>query len=389
MTRAAPHSPSAGKPLPQLDALRGVAILAVFVQHLGDRFLPLVRDAVERRAPAPVAPWIMTAIHHAWWGVDLFFVLSGFSLALSAIRAGEQPVRPFLLRRAARILPGFYLALAVTLLFRRAQVAEPAFPAALAAHLLLLQGHLSPGGIVIIGAAWSLTTEACFYLLFAWLARPLVLPGARLWLGPAIVVCVWVLRAVLHEIVLEPGLVTGLLETTQRRLIVSRLDQFVLGALAARAFVALEGSPRAARLAPVGLALSLPLLLIAFRLEGAYYVEPGGAWPYAILSLATAALVLSAVLCRGRTLALVSPRPLCTLGIVSYGVFLYHQLALALCDLGQKTPLTWMNFARTATLALALSVTAGYLSWRFIEQPAMRWVRRWRQRAPSVAILGG
>ncbi|UQA61768.1 acyltransferase family protein [Polyangium aurulentum] len=385
------RNPSAGKPLPQLDALRGVAILAVFAQHLGDRFLPLVRDAVERRAPAPIVPWIMTALHHAWWGVDLFFVLSGFSLALSAIRAGEQPVGPFLLRRAARILPGYYVALAVTLLFDRALVAAPAFPAALVSHLLLLQGYVSPGGIVIIGAAWSLTTEACFYLLFAWLARPLVLRGKRshLCIGAAIVVSVWVLRAALHEAVLEPGTVTGLLEATQRRWIVSRLDQFVLGALAARAFVALEGSERAARLAPVGLAFSLPLLLIAFRLEGAYYVEPLGAWPYAILSLATAALVLSASLCRGRALALVAPRPLCAVGIVSYGVFLYHQLALALCDLGQGAPQTWMNFARTATVALALSVTAGYLSWRTIEQPALRRVRRSRQSAPSAVILGG
>jgi hypothetical protein len=48
-------------------------------------------------------------------------------------------------------------------------------------------------------------------------------------------------------------------------------------------------------------------------------------------------------------------------GIVSYGVFLYHQLALALCDLGQGARQIWMNFARTATVALALSVTAGYL----------------------------
>jgi hypothetical protein len=83
--------------------------------------------------------------------------------------------------------------------------------------------------------------------------------------------------------------------------------------------------------------------LIAFRLEAAYY---------------------SAALCRGRALAIVSPRPLCAVGIVSCGVFPYHQLVLASCDLGQKAPRTWMNFARTATVALALSVTAGYLSWR-------------------------
>src|SRR4051794_23655964 len=79
--------PSGGGPLlPALDALRGVAILAVFAQHLGDRFMPFVEDAVTRNVPLGLVPWLMTILHHAWWGVDLFFVVSGFSLAMSLVR---------------------------------------------------------------------------------------------------------------------------------------------------------------------------------------------------------------------------------------------------------------------------------------------------------------
>src|SRR6185503_4766549 len=87
MSLLARPAPSGGGPVfPQLDALRGVAILAVFVQHLGDRFMPFIEGRVTLAAHASVVPWILTVLHHAWWGVDLFFVLSGFSLSLGYLR---------------------------------------------------------------------------------------------------------------------------------------------------------------------------------------------------------------------------------------------------------------------------------------------------------------
>lgn len=370
-------APSAGKNLPQLDALRGVAILAVFAQHLGDRFLPLVRRSIENHAPPSLVPWVLTVLHHAWWGVDLFFVLSGFSLSLSWLRAGAQAPKAFLLRRAARILPGYYLALILTLAFHHELVQREAFAPAMFAHLFVLQGYISPGGIILIGASWSLTTEVSFYILFPWLERLVSSPKRRLLLlACALVPLSWLVRAALHEIVLQPGVLTGLLESTQRRWLPSRLDQFLLGALAARLFLHLESMKRAIQMAPLGLGLCIPALICAFKLEGAYYLEPWGSFPYAFLSLVTAAIVLCSSLCRGQILKYITPRPLVFTGIVSYGVFLYHQLALGLCDLDRASPPTWINLARTAGLALCLSLFMGYLSWIFVEQPAMKWVGR-------------
>ncbi|MBK9265441.1 MAG: acyltransferase [Polyangiaceae bacterium] len=366
-------TPHAGKTLPQLDALRGVAILAVFTQHLGDRFLPLVRSAIETHVPASIAAWILTILHHAWWGVDLFFVLSGFSLALSWFRSGGQSARTFFIRRAARILPAYYVALAVTLLFHRSIILQKDFAAALFMHALVLQGYFPIGGIVFIGATWSLTTEISFYILFPWLARLVSSPKRHLVLGAcALVLTTWLVRSILHDWSLEPGLFAGMLEATQRRWIVSRLDQFLLGALAARVFVLLEHSSRAARLAPLALGMCFPALIAAFRLEGAYYFELGGSHPYALLSLVTTAIVLSACLCRGRLVGAIAPRPLVFTGIVSYGVFLYHQLALGLCDFEPLAPPSWTNLARTSILALGLSLLVGYASWIFIEKPMMK-----------------
>src|SRR5262249_17859127 len=155
------------------------------------------------------------------------------------------------------------------------------------------------------------TTEAHFYLLLPILARPLLDPARRRWItGAAICLLSWGSRAALHALVLTPGVRTGLLEATQRRWISSRLDQFVLGALAAALWAEISRTPRATRLAPFGVAIAIVLLVIAFRLEGALYLDPGGSWPYALMSLATAALVFSAALCEGRALAWIAPAPL-------------------------------------------------------------------------------
>lgn len=379
-------APTGGRVLPQLDALRGVAILAVFVQHLGDRFMPFVEGEAERALPASAAAWLLSVLHHAHWGVDLFFVLSGFSLAQGYLRAfarGTAPVSPraFFRRRAARILPAYYVAIAVVLVFHRSVLRLPDAGAALLVHALVLQGYVTPGGIVIIGATWSLTTEIGFYLLLPLLARPLLAPGKRRWvLGAAICLLGWGCRAALHAAVLEPGVRTALLEATQRRWTCSRIDQFVLGAMAAAAAMELGG--RARRFAPVALLLSIVILVVGFRLEGELYLTPGGSWPYAIVSLATAGIVLSAALCEGRALAAIAPAPLCAVGVVSYGAFLYHQLALGVA--GVALPGSgWWVLSANATLALALSLASGAASWVVLERRAIRWAAGAWGRPPS------
>jgi peptidoglycan/LPS O-acetylase OafA/YrhL len=386
--------PRGGVFLSQLDTLRGLAILAVFAQHLGDPFRPLWEPALASLGPA--SPWALTIANHAWWGVDLFFVLSGFSLALGYLRAVDSErsrsrpsARAFLLRRAARIVPAYAVAVAVVLATRPSIAELPGFAEAMAAHAILLQGYVSPGGISLIGATWSLTTETHFYILFPLLAAP-ILGRRALRVGLAVCAAAWISRAALHAIFLEPGAYSGLFELTQRRLITSRLDQFVLGMMAAAVYIDLKRSPlaaRAARLAPFALAASALLVIAAFRMEGELFLAPIGSLAYAALSLATAALVLSACLCdvqqeaprepRGAARAALSLawRPLAALGVVSYGVFLYHQLALGFTR--ARVPFaggepTWIGLGVTAAVALTASIALGALSWVFVERPFLR-----------------
>jgi peptidoglycan/LPS O-acetylase OafA/YrhL len=375
-------------------------VLAVFAQHLGDAHLAFVRGRVEASVPAALAPWIMTVLHHAHWGVDLFFVLSGFSLAqplLARLAAGgpgaAEPLRSraeraaFFRRRAARIYPAYAAALALVIASVPAVRAHHSFAASLAAHLALVQGYVTPGGLAIIGAAWSLSTEASFYVAWPWLAPGLLAPAragvtARRnpwFFGVAVVVVVWLVRAALHEIALSPGAPEWLLEATQRRWAVSRLDQFALGALAAALRARAMRSalaPRLVRLAPVIAVLCALALVPAFYLEGALYREPLGAWPYALVSLATAGLVLAAG-CAGESAARwLFSRPLRAVGVVSYGVFLNHQLALGAAAHVAGPAGSWGALGSHAALALALSLALGWLSWVVIERPVIEWAAR-------------
>src|SRR5262249_31115915 len=155
-------------------------------------------------------------------------------------------------------------------------------------HLVLLQGYLRTGGIVLIGASWSLTTEAHFYLVMPWLAAFLFGSPARrgtpahpFFRGLLLCGVVWAVRALLHEAVLTPGVVTPWLETTQRHWIVCRLDQFLLGMIAAAAWK-LRGK------SAIPMSAFAAGLVIAFRLDGQYYLQPLGSWPYAMISVLTA-----------------------------------------------------------------------------------------------------
>jgi peptidoglycan/LPS O-acetylase OafA/YrhL len=368
-----PSPESGASPSVFLDVLRGVAILAVFVQHLGDRFMGAWERAVEGLFPRAVAPWVLTVLHHAYGGVDLFFVLSGLTLARGYAsryaRGKELLAKDFLRRRAARILPAFAVALAVMLATHPRVLGDPQFPASLGLHALLLQGYAPEGIPIFIGAAWSLTTEAQFYLAMPLLA-PLLLRPARpvlralLW-AAGLLAFAWLGRAALHALFVAPGVRDFAFELTQRRLVTSRIDQFVLGILVVRL-----GLDRLRLRRPwLAVGLSSAALVLAFRLEGTYYLEPLGALPYALVGLATTALVCSVLALPERAAEGRVGRAFAALGVVSYGVFLYHQLALgAVGALLPGEPSVGLSLV-VGLAALAASFALGLLSFRYVERP--------------------
>src|SRR5579885_1426118 len=94
--------------LPAIDALRGVAILAVIATHFG-------YGAIKDYSLSESWAAVRTIMSYGWVGVDLFFVLSGFLITSLLLARRNRPdyYRDFYTRRALRILPVFLVVFAI------------------------------------------------------------------------------------------------------------------------------------------------------------------------------------------------------------------------------------------------------------------------------------
>jgi peptidoglycan/LPS O-acetylase OafA/YrhL len=154
----------------ELDILRGVAILAVIINHAGMETIP---GFPELEGAAGFVFWSLKGL--GWSGVDLFFILSGFLIGGSLIneieKTGAVDLRLFWFKRAFKILPSYgalLLILAITGAVSFAWNQVPVF-------LFFLQNYLAPQ---VVGPTWSLAVEEHFYLLL-----PLSLTGLLLLRG--------------------------------------------------------------------------------------------------------------------------------------------------------------------------------------------------------------
>ncbi|MHC8316998.1 acyltransferase family protein [Pseudomonas sp. LB3P31] len=167
---------SSSKRIMDIELLRGIAVLGVLFHHLQDSLFA---------AGVPLLQAI-TLYSQPWWGVDLFFAISGFVIARSLIPALQgcssrqeywQETRNFWLRRAFRLLPSAWLWLALMLLACLFLNRSGAFGTLHANLQATLAGigqyanfrfadsfyHYEYGtGFVY----WSLSLEEQFYLLF-------------------------------------------------------------------------------------------------------------------------------------------------------------------------------------------------------------------------------
>ncbi len=144
-----------------LDHLRALAIILVFVYHYGRLF--------------PHPDWTNTISKFGWTGVDLFFVLSGYLIAsqlfFSLTKTGNISLKEFFIKRFFRILPAYFVVVALYFLFPVLREHESLAP--LWKYLTFSQNiglDLRTQGT--FSHAWSLCIEEQFYLLF-----PLILLG--------------------------------------------------------------------------------------------------------------------------------------------------------------------------------------------------------------------
>jgi peptidoglycan/LPS O-acetylase OafA/YrhL len=163
---------------PWLDLLRVLAIVLVLARH-GHR-------AQLGGAESVSLGWTDFLLLNGWFGVDLFFVLSGYLIARNFMRERQRApssyLTNYLKRRAFRILPAYYAAVLVTALglFPLYVISQENLGLRLAYHMLLLQDYL-PSNINIV--FWSLGVEVKFYLLAPILISVMLIAQSRRWIG--------------------------------------------------------------------------------------------------------------------------------------------------------------------------------------------------------------
>ncbi|HET9623105.1 MAG TPA: acyltransferase family protein [Kofleriaceae bacterium] len=360
--------------VPELDGLRGIAILLVMIHRMYPR-------------PDGGTPWLVEA---GWVGVDLFFVISGFLIAGILLDTRRDPdfFRNFYARRVLRIFPLFYLLvggmlLAFPLLHHREFLRQAGSPL----WYLLQLGNI-PEALLgrdppyWLAPVWSLAIEEQFYLTFPLVVRltdPAKL-GRRL-VGVAVLALA--LRIVTTELVPDR-------ERVQYLFTLCRLDTIAIGCLLA----VLVRSPRYAAIRARITQLTLPVIggalvvAIATQLDRTTWF--GRTFGYSVVALGFAALVLLVLERRDRrATGVLRNAALRYLGKLCFGLYLLHRpadtivTALAHRTAISDASLLWLP------VKIAVAVGLATISWRLLERPFLRLKRRFTSRAhPMIRAPG-
>jgi len=357
--------------LPTLTGVRGLAAAWVFALHAwefaGGPVLALPGTGLD----------FTPLLRCGYFGVDLFFVLSGFLLAMPFHRAalGHAPrpsLRRFWVHRCRRVLPAYWVQLAIlAAAFLCLQHNEMTAPANLFAHALLIQ-NLMPWPVTLLNPVyWSMPVEWDFYVFLPLLV--LLVARCRwplaLLLG---VLSAIVFRVACYWSVSDPRLAAfiGFGDIQQ---LPGRIDQFVIGICAAWIVASNALSARAA--ATCGILGTAGIVVMAYIAapRGDFLVRMDVPYLYfhhTLTALAFALITLGAV--GGGALArlLLANRVLTFLGVISYSLYLWHYPLLTAAQ-----GAGWLDGARTPAwvVVIAAAVPAilfvSWLSYRWIERP--------------------
>ncbi|MBL8328774.1 MAG: acyltransferase [Rubrivivax sp.] len=331
---------------PELDGLRGLAVLAVVLYHFGVPFAP-----------------------GGSLGVDVFFVLSGFVVTRALLRGlGEPGWRwRFLVRRFWRLMPamGALLLAAAVWFWIQGRGIDAAEWSALAGGLAMTYNwaHLFASADRDVIHLWSLAIEWQFYLL-----APLLMglaPRSLLWLIALLAAGSVVLRATL--------LASDVQAMTVYMLTVTRLEGLLLGM-----FIGMLSVARLARLPPWAGGLGGAAVLLLMVSVPRWYTDPN---TWLVLGPLLATLAGGAVIvCAAaspevpRVLRWLDTRVLRWLGERSYSIYLWHFFLGVTVMAGGSESFQGLPML---TAQIAVSLLAAVASYEWIE-------KRWRS-GPALA----
>jgi peptidoglycan/LPS O-acetylase OafA/YrhL len=348
LTVTAPADSAPTRRLDFLDALRGVAVALVLVQHVGERLFPAVRELSA------------SGIQFGQFGVTVFFLCSGFIIPASLERGGGSrwaALRAFWISRVFRLYPLYWLSLAgagLLVVADRYAPEQPLTGSDWLANVSMLQ--MLAGSPHALGLYWTLGFEMLFYLgvsvlfLLGWHRRSGVLSLAASG-------CCLATAALSGPLAVSAPLGAFCLATMFTGTVLHRWHSGTLGL------------PTVAGC--VGAVLVSGGVLLAAHTDTAPASEPGFA-PMLAAWLAAYAVFGAGMALRRRT----PPAWLRRLGRISFSVYLMQALVLAAVPALPSPYLTAVLWV-TATVALSEA------TFRLVERPAIGLGRSLTRRIPD------
>jgi peptidoglycan/LPS O-acetylase OafA/YrhL len=337
---------AAGRRIEYLDGLRGIAALAVVLQHTAGTIM-----ASDPASVTVLKPFFSSYFNAGRFGIALFFFISGFVIPFSF--KYPHPIRGFVLSRVFRLYPAYWASLAI---------AVALFPTLTGNHFTLLQilANSTMAQAVfsqadVIGAYWTLLIELIFYMLCAALFAARLLSDRRCLAAAALICLLASLSMSAYAAFSGSHLPAN---------VFVNLATMFLGTLMRRGWLEQDLAARR-MIVPVAAmwALLLPPILWMMPSRPWMPIEPLsfclGYW----MALATFVAAVRFRRPRGRHLL--------ALGTVSYSLYLFHGICLEILRvLIPPTAPVW-DIAFACGL-LASSIAIAVLAYRGVERPFIR-----------------
>ncbi len=399
-----------------LDGLRAIATISVIAFHIG---VLLDNNHFWDTFRYPVLSAVAT---FGGSGVTLFFVLSGFLLFLpyakSLLFQDKWPsARQFYIKRALRIIPGYYAALLLIVLFFQSQYLRPDHWGQLGIFLIFFMDSTPATFRQLNGPFWTLAIEWQFYMLLPLIALGFLLVARRL----VSVACRLLFMFICCGALITWGLLiryVGEHFVAQHALPLLRvlmiflygmqgkyLENFAVGMTICLCYTYAQHPHHGATLKVWARRLSpllgiVGLLLLLFTAIWHFYIieahTPAFAWLVALNPyfdwLNEMVIALGYGFCMAALLFgyswLKRPfewLPLCWIGFISYGLYMWH---LPLLDLFHNSLLPLLSLSNSLLIygvlwlwAALVVLPVAFASYRLIEQPWLRLTSRFRTKA--------
>lgn len=372
--------------MPELDTIRGIAILGVLIYH----GLYWARDF------SVYTPWQRAVLQLAspgQYGVNLFFVLSGFLITGILIDSQQRPdyFRRFYFRRALRILPAYYATLLILVVFGLTSRGFLYLSLLYSSNLSFFFGLTMSYPVL-----WSLAVEEHFYLLWPAIVKNVSTEGLA-----RIASFLLVLSPLLRYLCHQSSFGTLVPRAGCSYYTWNSADALALGALMALLIRKWKENRRLLRTLCFGLILTGSLLALAglpFGIqtrmtpvgESLQWV-PWNLWSGGLLGIF---LLVGSSVHRNW----VAPQMLIFFGKISYGLYLYHLFVFTFYHwVVKRTELAsrfgmneWMGTWSFLVCAGLTSIAIASFSRTFFEEPFLRLKDRWRPKtvAPMSTAAG-